>query len=404
MKRSTVAQVLVCVLSCTAFSAPAARAQGTGRSMDIDLSVRSAAMGGASNAVFRGGELNHWGNPALLGYAKDIRYEWSRTPLVPGLATDVWITGKFTKVGIGGLGLVFGGKPAGPEGLFLHYGGSQGTDESGNPTGTFSSYERAESWGFGVSLLESFESLRRVAGASAPGWSRYVDASFGMTFKEAEISIGLGSPALASGIHSRDIGALLRVTPFDAKLSGVPVRVDASYGWSVLNQNDTRVVFISEDQASPLTRHRRHGLALGVEAGSAFEGIEDRRLRALARGLQPLVSLSVASDWASLGGGDAVDFKTSGTGFEIVIAQVFAFRHGSYVDRTGDIDGSTRGWAVSLPIGRFAGFTHEQAWVPQARNSDLEDVHRKAYAVWLDPIEIIGALRHSSEAAAARAE
>ena len=46
--------------------AMSASAQGTGRSMDIDLSIRSAAMGGASNAL-SWGDLNYWGNPALLG-------------------------------------------------------------------------------------------------------------------------------------------------------------------------------------------------------------------------------------------------------------------------------------------------------------------------------------------------
>ena len=57
---------------------PSARAQGTGRSMDIDLSIRSAAMGGASNAM-SWGDLNYWGNPALLGYAQGVRYVHTHT-------------------------------------------------------------------------------------------------------------------------------------------------------------------------------------------------------------------------------------------------------------------------------------------------------------------------------------
>jgi hypothetical protein len=58
-------------------------AQGTGRSMDIDISARSAALGGASTAL-PWGDLNHWANPALLGYVDGIRYAHQRTQLVPG--------------------------------------------------------------------------------------------------------------------------------------------------------------------------------------------------------------------------------------------------------------------------------------------------------------------------------
>lgn len=394
MSRSAAASILVCALFVGSYAVPVARAQGTGRSEDIDLSVRSTGMGGASNAVFRGGDLNHWGNPALLAQARGIRYEWGDVQLVPGLASDVKLEDTFTKIGGGGFGLVFGGKPAGKDGVFLSYGVSQGTDEGGNPTGTWSSYERVESWGFGVSLIESIESIRRLAGAPREGWSRHVDVSFGMAFKEAEINL-LPSSILSpvSGIQSQDIGALVRVTPLDQEVSGVPMRVDAAYGWSVLNHDDTEVVFLNEDMASPLTRHHRHGLAFGFEAGYSTAGIESPRWRELARGLMPLFSLTFARDWVSIGAGDVPSYETDSQGFEIAIAQVFAFRRGDYEDRLGDIDGEAHGWSLSLPVGRWAGFTYDESWFPQAQNSDLEDVRRKSYAVWLDPFEIAAALR-----------
>jgi hypothetical protein len=365
----------------------AALAQGTGRSMDIDGSLRSAAMGGASNGLFRGGEVNHWGNPALLAYLRGVRYERHRSQLVPGLATDVWITGNFTKVGAGGVGFVFGGEPDGPEGIFLDYGSSEWTDEQGNPTGTFGSFERVRSWGFGVSVVEGAESLARMAGGEPLGIARYFDVSVGMNFKHLDMTLAPG-PFGSGSTDARDVGALVRVTPVDGIGfdQGPPIRVDLSYGWSVLSFNDDATVTF--DMASPVTRHRRQGGSIQLAAGAPGRDLEDPLMRALARGFAPLISVSLTADRAELGGGRSVDFETSGRGFEVAIANIFAIRRGHYTDRVGDIDGDTRGFSVGLPLGSFGGFAYEEAWIPQARNSELEDVHRTGYAVWVDPFEI----------------
>src|SRR5438552_2647168 len=115
-----------------ALGIPATGAQGTARSMDIGLSVRAAALGGASNALFWGDEFDHWANPALLGYAHAIHYEHARTRLVPGLAANVFLTSDVITLGGAGLGVVMSGKPLGQ--VKLDYGPSQGTDDQGNPT------------------------------------------------------------------------------------------------------------------------------------------------------------------------------------------------------------------------------------------------------------------------------
>src|SRR5438093_2242589 len=112
-------------------------AQGTARSMDFDLSIRSAGMAGASNAVFWGGPLNHWANPAVLGYTHGIQYEYGKTQLVPGLATDVFIRSQAVKLGWGGIGRVAQGQPEGVGGGLLDYGVGEGGDEGGNPAGRF---------------------------------------------------------------------------------------------------------------------------------------------------------------------------------------------------------------------------------------------------------------------------
>lgn len=376
-------------------------AQGTARSMDIDVSIRSSALGGASNALFRGPDLNHWGNPALLGYVRGVRYEEGKTQLVPGLASDVWFKTKFTKVGLGGLGFVFGGEPAGPNGVSLDYGLSQGTDENGNPTGTFGSYEWVKSWGVGVNVIESWENVLRAAGEQSPGLSRYVDFSVGMNFKHVRVSLA-PFPGGSGETDAQDLGVLARVTPIDRLESGkgLPVRVDLSYGWSELSRNDDAVItFISEDMASPVTRHRRHGTALQLGVGVPGLEVDDLdhpAARAFVRGLLPLVSVSVTSDWNDIGAGDVMMYETSGNGYEVAVANVFAYRRGHYVDRLGDIDGKTNGWSVGLPLGSFGGFLYQEATFPQAQNSDLLDVRRKGWAAWIDPIAIWSALRGRS--------
>jgi hypothetical protein len=77
------------------------------------------------------------------------------------------------------------------------------------------------------------------------------------------------------------------------------------------------------------------------------------------------------------------------------VANVFSYRRGHYQDLVGDIDGTTSGWGVAIPIGKYAGAQYDEARVPQARNSDLEDVHRKSFSVWVDPLAVWRAIGRS---------
>jgi len=80
-----------------------ARAQGSGRSMDIDTSIRAPGMGGVSCGVVWG-DPNVWGNVATLAGVSGVRWEHGRTQLVPGLATDVFLRSDRLMVGGGASG------------------------------------------------------------------------------------------------------------------------------------------------------------------------------------------------------------------------------------------------------------------------------------------------------------
>jgi hypothetical protein len=361
-----------------------ARAQGTARSMDFDLSIPSAGMGGASNAVFWS-DIDHWGNPALLGYAHGVRYVHTRTQLVPGLPARIFLMSDVVRIGGGGIGLVSSGKPFGSGGVLLDYGLSQGTDPSGNPTSTFRSFESVKSIGVGISALRLLESGYALAGHEAPGWSRYGDLSAGMNSKEVRISLAPGTEGRTS---ARDWGLHARVTPIDNldRAGGPPLRIDFAFGLSVLSANDDAVItFLNEDVATPVTRHHRRGAAVRVAAGRTPD--HDGSLQQLfVSGLTPLLAISAAIDHADLGRGSAIEFETHGTGQEVAIANLAFLRHGHYRDAAGEIDGDTWGWGVGLPLGAVAGARFDQAWWPQL--GGLPHVRRRQFAVWLDPVAL----------------
>lgn len=346
-------------------------AQGTGRSLNIDWSVRSAGMGGASNALFWGDGINHWGNPSLLGYVRGVGYEWGHTKLLPGLADDVVFSSHTIKVGGGGVGVAFSGKPVDLGGAKLDYGESEGTDELGNSTGTFESFEEVDAWGIGVNVVEVVESFLRPGGVDAFVSSRYADVSFGMSFKDLDMRL---APGIHGGTSARDWGLLVRATPIlFTRSDGAPVmRLDLAYGKSELNHNDDAVVtFVNEDQASSISHHERQGYAARV-AMSPTWWLPSGGWGKVMDPSAPMASLGLTVDRADIGdvrGG--FRNETSGWGIEASFADAIALRVGHQEDELGNVSGDTWGWSLGLPLWNVARIRYDEARVPQATGSDL---------------------------------
>lgn len=99
------------------------------------------------------------------------------------------------------------------------------------------------------------------------------------------------------------------------------------------------------------------------------------------------MSIGIASDRAKIdAGAGSPAYETNGFGIEVAVANVLVYRWGHYEDKTGDIDGSTSGWAVGLPVGPWGGVLYERAQFPEART--LSDLTRKAFSIWIDPLAI----------------
>jgi hypothetical protein len=354
-----------------------AAAQGAGLSLNLDVSVRSAGLGGASDAMFWGEERDHWANPALLGYEHGIRYEHGNTQTLPNLAPDVRFITDVLKVGGGGVGFVFSGHPFDQAGAKFDYGDGTGL-------------ERVRSWGFGVSGIALYSALMS-AGGEPQNLDRWGDVSFGMNFKSTDIST---APIFEGSGTSRDHGVLLRFTPYDGiRDLEIPMRVDLSFGFSQINDDDSTSMLTAPGYPSvPVTKQRRNGFGIHFAADPLHEKWPQKGLMSeLGPGLEPLISAGFTLSHVRLSSGGAspgAEYQTDGYGFEVTLARVFSYRIGNYRDFAGEIDGTTTGWSVGLPLGRWAGGYYEEASWPVARNSGLENQKRKAIGLWLDPFAI----------------
>jgi hypothetical protein len=373
-------------------SARDARAQGAARSLDIDASIRFAGAGGACNAVFWGGDPNDWANPALLGYHRGVRYSHGNTQLVPGIGHVFFKTDRLT-VGMGGVGVLLPGNLTGFGTTLLDYGLSEGTDEQGNPTGTFRSFEKIRAWGIGVSLSELLASAARMAGAEPPAFLRYADVAAGYGDKHVVVHLGPGLGG-QSETNARDFGVLVRATPIDGidhhdEVVDLPVRLDLSYGYSILNYNDAFLTFINEDLASPTSRIFRNGYAARAALGLP-EWLGEKHGGWLGRSLTPLVSVSFASDKEHIQAGDGgSEYDVKRWGGELEAANILTLRTGHVTDRLGDIVGKTSGFGLGFRLGDLAGFRHDWASIPQARNSGLPRVKRRGFTAYVDPLRLI---------------
>ena len=385
---SSLFALLLCVSS--------ARAQGSARVLDLDPSIRSSGMGGASAAVFWGGDANGWANPALLGYHSGLRFEQGRTQLIPDLSDDVTFTTDRFTIGSGWFGVSLAGRPV--EGLGrirLDYGRSDATDESGTVLGSFSSHEDVASWGAGVSLGGFIEALARWRGAEPPALTRWVDLAFGMSTKQVDVVLAPASMGGTASTTGNDVGLLLRATPLDntrGATPAVPLRLDLSYGHSILNFNDAKLVFINEDLASPTSRIFFDGFAARFAVGLPAS------LRSslggpgwLADSFDPPLSVGLAWDHEHVqaGSDDHGGYDVTHQGAEVTALNLVTFRFGYLDDPLSDRTGATLGLGIGFQLGRFLGFRYDYGTLPQASTSEARtprDLQRYGYTILVDPV------------------
>jgi len=292
--------------------AGSAAAQGTGRSLDIQPGARQNGLGAAGVALVGDGTGATWWNPAFLGFAQHSVIQLTGAQLVPGLANDVTYNQAAYVQPVEGWG-AFGGGLA-----FLSYGSSDGVDVNGSFTGKFDSYEFSSGLSYGTRLLP--------------------DLAIGATLKWIHIQL---APSAQQGVGSTfgfDVGALYQIPVARFRL-----------GANVQNLGPS-VVFISEDQASPLSRN--------VKVGGAWEAISNKQF-----------VLTLVSDFnQSL---VTPEFRTYNHGMELLYADQLAGRIGWYSDPLGSISDFTYGIGVNWKT-----LTLDWGSIPQAKNAGLPNVNK----------------------------
>jgi hypothetical protein len=302
----------VLVVSLAVGLAASAHAQGTGRSLDIQPGARQNAMGAAGVAIAEDATGVTWWNPAAMGFVKKSAVEVTYAQLVPGLATDVsynYATYVTPVQGWGAVGLGL---------VFLSYGQSEQTDVGGTVVGVFGSYEVSPAVYWGTQVLPDF--------------------AIGAALKFIRIQL---APTSLSGVGSTiglDVGGLYRIPAARLNL-----------GVNVQNLGPS-VVFLSDDQKSPLSRN--------VKVGAAWEASKSSQFTFLVVG--DFNQSLVTSDWRTYNGG-----------IELKYTDQLAGRVGYSSDPLGDIGGLTYGIGIvwkSLNI--------DFGSIPQAKNSSLPNVSK----------------------------
>lgn len=401
MSRAAAAALFAPVVSLCLMTAYMASAEDYPLVLGYDLSTRSAALGGASNALFWGEELNSWGNPSLLGEAQGIRFTTSHMPVSPFLTDRASFQSTDLVVGADGLGFVLSGRPRGLGRVVLDYGIQPVLGSGGYPTTFADAFESVDSWGFGVSVLQAIRTTSRLWGADFPKRDRF-DVSFGMNFKNVASQHLYGYPQTT---RARDWGMLLRATPMDntGSTSRVSARFDLAGGISVLSYNDDATL-PGIDGPTPISQHAR----LGASARVALDppqlvraSQQNSSLASWLDGLRPLLSVGLTTDHEARGTSYTTTERYTGWGAEVSFARVFSIRRGHTLDkgRYWPLEGSTSGWSVGLPIGRWAGFMVEDAHFPQPLGSAVGALHRRATVAWIDPIAFARSRHHRAQEA-----
>jgi len=289
-----------------------ASAQGTGRSLDIQPGARQNAMGAAGVAVAGDAAGVTWWNPAFLGFAKRGNLQLTGAQLVPGLATDVTYNQAAYMHPMEGWGAIAAGL------AFLSYGSSEGVDVSGASTGKFDSYEFSSGLSYGTRLLPDF--------------------SIGATVKYIRIQLAPSAQQGVGATFGFDLGALYEIPAARVRIGGN------------LQNMGPSVVFISEDQASPLSRN--------LKVGAAWDAVSNKQ-----------VALMLASDFNQSLVTDA--FRTYNYGAELIYAGQLAGRIGWYSDPLGNISDFTYGIGVN-----WNNLTVDWGSIPQAKDASLPNVNK----------------------------
>ncbi len=334
MFRTTTLATMLAAAALLAFASPALAVSGAGAiALEFPIGGRYNALGEAGTALSQDATAMWW-NPGAFAFATDHhngRAHAMQSKLVPDLADDIALYwgGYATRKWGGSLGFNL---------TYLSMGEQEGTDDNGNPTGTF----KSNMWAFGM-----------VYGTRI---SQNVGAGLGVKFFRDNLApddLTQDGTGGSGSTFAVDAGVLFKLPALKSNL-----------GIAVSNLGPD-ITHVDSDQSDPLPRKVTVGLARSLYASQAMS------LLLVGDMLVPLLSWDDAND--DYGFGMDFDEKEFGAGVEWEYDGSLFVRFG-WKEGTGEISGETYGFGMNL--GKWLGQNIEFSYasVPQAKG--LSSVNR----------------------------
>lgn len=330
MKRITVAALLAALL--TLGLAAQALASGAGAiSLTFPIGARYNSLGEAGTALSQDATAVWW-NPGGLAFlpqrpeGHDLQI--MQSSLAAGLASDInlyWLGYAMPMGKSGALGFALN---------YLDMGDQQGTDENGDPTGTFSSYEVSFTASYGVQV------------------SRTVGVGLGVKYFRDKLAPDASIQDPRGGGSGDSFGVDLGM------LWKVPA-IRSNIGLAVSNLGPD-ITHVDVDQSDPMPRKATLGIAYSLYHSEAMG------LLLVGDYLVPLYKWK-GNDY---GFGLETDQAVYGGGVEWNYVRSLFVRFGYKNDDTGDIKDTTWGFGVDLKRWLSQPIIFDFASVPQAKGLD----------------------------------
>jgi hypothetical protein len=323
--------LLAAILAAAVPEQAAAQSTAGAASLFITPGARADGMGRAFVALPTDATANWW-NPAALGLQKGQVFSLMHARLVPDLADDVYYEHLAYAMHLPGWGGV------GASLIYLGYGKSEATTESGQALGVFTSYEISPQLSIGTEL---------VPGVAAGLTLKYVYVNLAPSWATPEGVEGTGDT------FGADLAMLIRPKEL---LSSLPVPINI--GINVQNLGPD-IAYIDPDQSDPIPRNLKAGLGVQFLPNPWLD----------VPGWVGLVSYDFNK---SLVYSDEKPVHNAGA--EISFNNFIAGRVGYIYDKAGDIRDPSFGVGFDIPLESFLGskasITVDYASVPQARVLD----------------------------------
>jgi hypothetical protein len=381
-------RVLAVTLALVAFAAAPGRAQIIFESpppitLDIETSIRSAAMGGAGSAVFWG-EPDVWANPATLATLHGVGWVQGHTQLNPSFSNDVVFDTQQLMFGGQGVGVVMMGQPFSGLGK-AHFDSGPIIISGPFPTEPFSLFETTESFGLGVSPLRLLDALRAETGTSHPRLTDVGEIAFGYQTERTSSGVDPGIGPFDDG-ESYDWGVNGRLSLQRMWWREAPFRLDVAAAFSLLNHSHKS----DGSFGGPPTRFRRTGFALhGSPRPAAERASQPASLPWWRPADVPEFSVTLAYDH-ELQRVEQFDRDSNveRVGLEAEAFRLLALRVGYVSDPDAEIHAVAYGGGVTLPVGPWGSVGYQLAYEPLS--DDLKPRFRQGFSVWLDPVRVLG--------------